>query len=615
MYRYFILIWNAHDPQSGEYAGRLGQQLQARGPQWQRVVTGNSFAAYQAGERTGVSEWCAREGGSVHTFGTVFRRAGVSDPNGGVTNGASQSDARHTECPADAAAGFIRAHWGRYVALVTDATASRAAIVRDPSGMLPCYLVNRAGVLICFSDLEDCIGLEPLTFSIDWDYVAAAALNCALHTRATGLKEVSELLPGECAEVDGERVRRSLLWHPFDVAQTAVLEDTSEAVAELRSIAQHCVDAWSRLHPGILHCLSGGLDSSILLACLTRSRYRPVVTCLTYYAPGRDADERVFARLAAHRGGVALIERELVAAGVGLQRLHEVRRSPRPGYYLTPLQRQRQEAALAHWTGASAIFSGGGGDAVFYQGRADLALADRLRRFGGGPSRCAVAFAAARITGRSIGSLLLGAVRNAWLAPSGPYVDLKLQQQPSLLTAAAAASAEIDLRWRHPWLEDGSRVGPGKRWHALSLAPPANYYDAFDQPGDPERVYPLLSQPLVEVCLRIPTDLLISGGWDRAMARRAFASELPAEIAQRRAKGGIDHLGSRILLANLPFVREMLLGGLLVREGVLHRERLEQCLGRPSEADQTRHNQILHEYLSIEAWARRCAGLAQPTGR
>ena len=106
------------------------------------------------------------------------------------------------------------------------------------------------------------------------------------------------------------------------------------------------------------------------------------------------------------------------------------------------------------------------------------------------------------------------------------------------------------------------------------------YYSSFERTDYPERTLPLLSQPLVELCLRIPTYVLIRSGRDRALARRAFANDLPAEIIARYAKGRADHHSRNILDANLAFVRELLLDGALVQKGLLNRTNLELYLTR-----------------------------------
>jgi asparagine synthase (glutamine-hydrolysing) len=133
--------------------------------------------------------------------------------------------------------------------------------------------------------------------------------------------------------------------------------------------------------------------------------------------------------------------------------------------------------------------------------------------------------------------------------------------------------------------------------------PPA-YYNSFHQGVYPERTLPLLSQPLVELCLRLPTYLLIESGRDRALARRAFERDLPAEIVRRQQKGRIDQHVRNILDLNLEFVRELLLEGELVKRGLLNRGALELYLTRNRSPADFQYSEILQEHACTEAWLR-----------
>jgi len=149
------------------------------------------------------------------------------------------------------------------------------------------------------------------------------------------------------------------------------------------------------------------------------------------------------------------------------------------------------------------------------------------------------------------------------------------------------------------------RLPPGKLWHVISLSLAPAFYDSFGREEAPERTLPLLSQPLIELALRTPTWLSTAGGQDRSIARRAFSGDVPAEIVRRRAKGAIDHYSRRILDRNLEFVRETLLEGLLVREGILDRHGLERQLSRERSPADFEYNEILNQHLCTEAWLRR----------
>jgi asparagine synthase (glutamine-hydrolysing) len=92
---------------------------------------------------------------------------------------------------------------------------------------------------------------------------------------------------------------------------------------------------------------------------------------------------------------------------------------------------------------------------------------------------------------------------------------------------------------------------------------------------------------------------------DRATARRAFAPDLPPEISKRRAKGRIDQHVRNIMDINLGMVRELLLDGRLVKEGLLDRRNLELYLSRDRSPADFQYSEILHEHLCTEAWLAR----------
>jgi asparagine synthase (glutamine-hydrolysing) len=124
----------------------------------------------------------------------------------------------------------------------------------------------------------------------------------------------------------------------------------------------------------------------------------------------------------------------------------------------------------------------------------------------------------------------------------------------------------------------------------------------FAKPSDPEDVHPLLSQPLVEVCLRIPTHVLVSGGVDRALARRAFAAEVPRAILRRRIKGEV-HMFPKVLYAkNRAFVRDLLLSGSLVNDRILDHQRIERALQDAPDASDLASPTALLLLASVEAW-------------
>ncbi len=110
-----------------------------------------------------------------------------------------------------------------------------------------------------------------------------------------------------------------------------------------------------------------------------------------------------------------------------------------------------------------------------------------------------------------------------------------------------------------------------------------------------------MSQPLLEACLRIPSWLWCSGGNNRAIAREAFRDRLPAAVIDRRTKGSFDGFAQRLIHANRPLLREMLLDGTLSRQGFLDRPAVRTVLDSGA-LDSEALPQLL-ALADIEAWA------------
>jgi asparagine synthase (glutamine-hydrolysing) len=307
---------------------------------------------------------------------------------------------------------------------------------------------------------------------------------------------------------------------------------------------------------------------------------------------------------------VDLVEAALDGAHARLERLSSIRRTPKPWFYLYDLLHSPLEARLAAERGATGVFSGAGGDSLFVQARADLSVADYLRRHGFRHGVLPVALDAARITRKSLWPVLRDGIarhlRKPYASPLAEFAEAR-----SLIPDAVLQAARNDDTLIHPWIRAAGDLSPGLLWHVLCLSVPPAFYECFGGDTDIERTPVLMSQPLIELSLRIPSYVWITGGRDRAVARRAFADVLPAAIVRRTQKGAIDQHNLSIFDANADYVREMLLDGLLVRQGLLDRERLDRYLTRGASRADFEYNDVLRHHLCTEVWLRRWSQTAQ----
>jgi asparagine synthase (glutamine-hydrolysing) len=604
MYRYFVLIWNPREPQAAERARVISERILFAPSGWVRAYEAQGVAAFHSGLGEGASETFLLHHGSGAVFGRIFNRE-IED-----TATALRVAFDHGESSKMVQSGgrrLIQRYWGRYVGLVQDAATGETWILRDPSGGMPCLMASYQGVNLVFSDLEDCVDLGLMQFSVNWHYIRGLLGQPGLQTRDTAINDVSEVQLGERVRFSGNTLRRSLEWNPFTIAATNPIQDTQTAVTELRNTTRACIHAWAACYSGIVHNLSGGLDSSIVLSCLKSAPSHPDITCLHYFGTGPDEDERKYARLMANHAKAELIEHQLDVGEARLDRIGDLRRSSRPWFYMYELEHGQFEGQLATEREARALFSGSGGDGVFFQAHADLAVTDYLFDHGPGRGLLRVAVDAASVSRKSIWPLLYKAIRTRFLRPSWRSVVTTGQPERKLVSQDVLRAGIRDKSLENPWFTRSAIRGvpPGVLWHALTVAAPPSYYNSFSDGPYPERTMPLLSQPLVELCLRIPTYVLIKSGMDRSTARRAFAPDLPPEIIKRRNKGRIDQHLRNVMDANLDFVRDFMLNGRLVKEGLLNRKNLELYLTRDRSPADYEYSEILQQHLCIEAWLSR----------
>jgi asparagine synthase (glutamine-hydrolysing) len=608
MFRYVAFVWNETDPVQIQVIDQLTKRLSTTPTRWQCALKERGVRVYYTGEKAGSAAALTLPQGNGAVLGTLFK---------------SKPDSIHaSECDRDSfneltsarivvsgGRELIKNYWGSYIAVLHDTSCMKTYVLRGPASTLQCLRVKHHQVEIFFSFMEDCAQLGLRHFSIDWEYIALFTIE-VVPTGQTGLKEVSEILQGECVEILNGHVSKRIYWDPLEIARTDRIEDVHEATAALHKAVKKSVHAWATCHESIILSLSGGLDSSIVLACLNDAPTHPRITCLTEYSCGSDTDEREFARLAVQGMRCIHIERRRDSS-INLEGILHATRSAVPQNPIRRLEVARKDALLAHECEATAVFGGGGGDELFLQNSARLSVADFIHRHGIRPGLGRIAYDAAQLEGLSIWSILWdafnkGLISNNFdsLAESLRYCTLVSTDLVSSLRTKNIASTA--------WRWSTQDLPPGTLLHASGLRGGGQYYDPMGQEGDPLRIAPLMSQPLIEVVVRIPTYLLMVGGWGRGLARRAFSDEIPMQIVRRRSKGGIEEHTQQIFSTNLRFCRELLLDGLLVKHGLLDRAKITEALAeRPSSV--LKGMAEISRYACIEAWLHQWTAHARCT--
>jgi asparagine synthase (glutamine-hydrolysing) len=478
----------------------------------------------------------------------------------------------------------LRSQWGNYALFL--ASPERALVYREPSGSVPVYLCGDEDGTVIVSDAELAAELGLLgQLEIDRTFLVHWLQFPFLRTRRTGLRGVAELLPGVALERSGSaRWIARTAWHPSTfVGRKKAIEDPIEAANCLRETALTVVAAQSRGSRLVLR-LSGGLDSSIIAACLAEADRE--FSCINFATRARDGDERDYARDVASRFRLKLLEvgepREAALEG-------SLRRSFRPltNPLLEPVERVMAGAADALC--ASLLIDGAGGDNLFCSISSAAPAIDALMTGNLDLTRTAIGDIAAR-TDCTVWDVLSAAGRRLLRRRPAWKEDRSFLRRGVMLPACEL----------HPWLEDLD-VPPGKREHVEALVHIQHFLDR--SPSSVPSLRPLLSQPLLELCLRIPTWLWVRGGRDRAVARNAFEGLVPASVLQRRMKGSLQSLLCRSFTQLRAEMRELLMKGELAHLGIVDTAAIgEALMGEEWMTDQVQLR--ISEMVALELWLR-----------
>jgi asparagine synthase (glutamine-hydrolysing) len=614
MFRYVALLWDKNSAAHSAEADELRRRFVApsadlsREARWRTAMAGEGIGVLVAGDSRAMGAHVLSDE-NLHAgvvLGEIFERS--REPDGDeLMREASFGAAEIRAILVSEARCLVNRYWGNFVAIIVDECRGVRFVYNDPCGTLPAYCVRQGGVQVVFSCLGDCrdAGLQ---FCVNWDFVRARAVNGFLDIDVPCLEGVSSIHRGECVTfgANGASVSRACYWHPscFDGADEPIV-DPSVAARALRAVVRGCVHAMASHHTSVLAQVSGGLDSSIVLGCLVAAPTLPDIKCYTGLVADPVSDERRWARCA--------------TSGRGL-RHEEVCRDPRalmfadfpalapsvePASLFSHWQRGPMDRALASDCSATATFTGEGGDSSLCATAFVYAVDHSLKRHGLGFRTWRMAARVATRRDHTLWTVLGKSVARQFFGLRTRDYRRRLAHMCQLASIEARAVLEEDERVAESWFSSQGKMAPETLLQLGMLAFPPVFYDlsvAASVPS-PAALSPLSAQPVFETCARIPVDIHFDAGRSRGLARRAFVNEVPAPILRRQWKDRPLQYVSAVIQKNLPFIRESLLDGVLVKDGILDRAALELALsGQPSRSAALGGEVMNH--LDLELWIR-----------
>jgi asparagine synthase (glutamine-hydrolysing) len=520
-------------------------------------------------------------------IGAIFLRASNE------TLGRLPADAPNCGDARNLTTWLFRECWGAYVVILLDQHTNRVQIIVDPSGLLSAYgfMTDTHQLIVSHPDLiEEASGKRPRPC---WPQIGSHLAWPDLRQHGTCLDGVFEFGRGELTTLDKARALRERLWLPANFMPVPSGRSPEDVAHELRLLTTDVVGAWASLLGPVLVAASGGVDSSMVCAALASARLP--FDCATLATADPSGDESSYVELLAGHFGVRSVTHiydvcridPLNSASAGLARPSR-----------KPFMAARDAALLkaAQSLNANMIFDGNGGDNLFCFLHSASPIVDRLLCEGLTRGSISTFIDMCRLTDCDIqtmtGAVLRHLFRKGQLGLWAPDLRLLARDRQNLEQVEPLT----------PWFDVDVGHHKGKAEHLALIPRSQNRVNGLAGVGLP-RFSPLMSQPLVEYCLGVPTWIWCSGGINRAPARAAFAANLPRDILSRTSKAGPDSFIWQLFEKNRLIYRDLLLDGLLFCHGLLDRAAVVRAFEIGSGSDDELIYRLL-DLVEAENWAR-----------
>jgi len=524
---------------------------------------------------------------------------------------------------------------GMFAIAVWDERDRTLSLIRDRLGIKPLFVYAKRGLVTFGSELKALVAGPAFDRELDVDSVAHYLRYLYVPGPHSIYRYVSKVLPGSIITIRDAAMplpQAETYWSISDVAMQGLsrpaTDSPEEALGEMeelltRSIAQHMI---ADVPLGAL--LSGGVDSSTVVALMQRAASRPVKTFSVAFDAREHNEAPEAARVARYLG---TDHTEVLVTGD--EALHVVPKLPDifdephgdvsqiPAFLIAGVARRQVTVAL----------SGDGGDELF-GGYNRYVHGERMLRRAGRVPRAARQFIAAGIGALSAEEWDRAHEVVAPLLPSRLRHRLpgdKLHKVRRLIRSDDAAGMYRSLvsAWQHPQSvvrgtngreDELGRVllaaRPARLLHRMMLADQLTYLPD-DQLAKMDRVsmavslelrVPLLDHRVVEFSWRLPASLKVRDGTGKWLLKELLYRHVPRELVDRQ-KQGFSVPIDRWLRGQLrDWAEELLRPEVIARDGLLNPDPIREKWnalknGRNEDA------LAMWSVLMLQAWRERWA--------
>ena len=470
---------------------------------------------------------------------------------------------------------------GMFALAVWDRVEGRLTLARDRLGEKPLCWAEHDGGIAFASQPSALRALPGFRATIDPDALEDLLRYAQVPGGRTIHSEVRHLLPGTLLEFDVDRVgrpdgaERTRTWWSFDAVARAgladpLVEDDRSLVDRASATILRAVGDQMLADVPLGALLSGGIDSSLVVAMMQRQSARPIRTFTIGFVE-QAFDESPHARAVAHHLGTDHTEL-VVTPDEALAVISEL-----PTIYDEPFADSSQipmvlVSRLAR-SSVTVALSGDGGDELF--GGYDRYLrAGRLARIPR-PAALAAAFVYGAIGRTRERSAALALARG-----TAPMVRRLLSSNPAADSYVLASDPSANTaRFLAAW-EATQGLGPiAARFMALDTTGylPDDILHKVDRAAmsvSLETRVPLLDHRVVELAWRLPSDARVRGRTGKWVLRELLARHVPRGLFERPKTGFAIPLGPWLRGPLRDWAESLLSADAIRQEGLLDGPRI-----------------------------------------
>jgi len=185
---------------------------------------------------------------------------------------------------------------GMFAFAVHDALAQTLFLARDRFGVKPLYYVRQDGLFAFASEIKALLKVPGLSRAPDmlsmFDYLVFHRTDIR---EETFLRHIRRVVKGCHALVDTNGYQEVSWWAPENYLRDGDIDSIDDVCRHVEELLVSAVELRMRSDVPVGSCLSGGLDSSVLLGILyDKLNATPSFKCFTEVFPGTSVDESCF---------------------------------------------------------------------------------------------------------------------------------------------------------------------------------------------------------------------------------------------------------------------------------------------------------------------------------